>query len=200
MFKYPYMKMKRLSSRVCGSSLMLILSAILIFTACDRSRTDKAYDYFPDMFYSPAYKTYTDHPVLPDGKTMLEPPEGSVPRGFSPYPYEASFEGRELAGKELKNPLVTDEQILAEGENLYGIFCISCHGASGQGDGLLITSGKYPIRPSSLIDNEVKGIPSGEVFHVITQGWGVMGAHASLIRPEDRWKIVMYIEEVLQQQ
>jgi hypothetical protein len=35
---------------------------------------------------------------------------------------------------------------------------------------------------------------------VITKGWGVMGAHASLIRPEDRWKIVMFVEEVLQQQ
>ncbi len=194
------MEIHKLQLRKDRSSFILILFAILAFSSCDLSRNDKGYDYFPDMFYSPAYKTYTDHPLLPEGKTMMEPPEGSIPRGFTPYPYDDSFEGRELAGKELNNPFAADEKLLAEGRNQYEIFCISCHGASGQGDGLLITSGKYPIRPSSLIDDEVKGIPPGEIFHVITKGWGVMGAHASLIRPEDRWKIVMYIEEVLQQQ
>jgi len=194
------MKIQGIDSYRNLRSLLLLILAAVVFTACDRSRTDKGYDFFPDMFYSPAYKTYTDHPLLPDGKTMMEPPEGSIPRGFTPYPYDDSFEGRELAGNELKNPFTADEKLLAEGRNQYEIFCISCHGASGRGDGLLITSGKYPIRPSSLIDDEVKGIPPGEIFHVITKGWGVMGAHASLIRPEDRWKIVMYIEEVLQQQ
>jgi mono/diheme cytochrome c family protein len=181
-------------------TLIGLMLAVLMFAACDRSRTDKGYDYFPDMFRSAAYKTYADHPVLEGGKTMLEPPEGSIPRGFMPYAYEATFEGRQLAGKELKNPYAPDEQLLAEGKNLYGIFCISCHGAGGQGDGLLITSGKYPIRPSSLVSDEIKLIPSGEIFHVITKGWGVMGAHATLIRHEDRWKIVMFVEELLQQQ
>jgi mono/diheme cytochrome c family protein len=194
------MEIKKLRIKKSGSSIIMMLATILLFTSCDFSRDDKGYDYFPGMFYSAAYQTYADHPDLPDGKTMLEPPEGSIPRGFTPYPYEASFEGRELAGREHENPFVTNEELLDEGKNLYGIFCTSCHGAGGQGDGLLITSGKYPIRPSSLVEADIKGIPSGEVFHVITQGWGVMGAHASLIRPEDRWKIVMYIEEVLQQQ
>jgi mono/diheme cytochrome c family protein len=181
-------------------TILTLFFAVLIISACDRSRNDKGYDYFPDMFHSPAYKTYSDNPALPDGKTMLEPPEGSIPRGFTPYPYDDSFESRELAGKELRNPLVSDKELLAEGETLYGIFCKGCHGASGNGDGFLHTSGKYPIKPSSLVEGEILSQPSGEIYHVITKGWGVMGAHASLIRPDDRWKIVMFVEEVLQQQ
>lgn len=180
--------------------LVLMISAAITLTACDRSRTDKGYDYFPDMFNSPAYKTYSDHPSLPGGHSMLEPPEGSLPRGFVHYTYENSFEGRELAGKELVNPFVPDDRLLEEGQELYKIFCMNCHGATGDGSGFLYTSGKYPIRPASLITDEIKAKPSGEIYHVITRGWGVMGAHGSQIRPDDRWKIVMFVEEILQQQ
>ena len=192
--------MKKLRQRIVGKGLILMFFSMLLFTSCDLSRNDKGYDYFPGMFYSAAYKTYTSHPVLEDGKTMLEPPDGSVPRGFEPYAYDNSFEGREMAGKKLANPYVVGAQLITEGKSQYEIFCIHCHGAGGQGDGILITSGKYPIRPASLVSDEIKQKPAGEIFHVITRGWGVMGAHASLIRPEDRWKIVTYIEEVLQQQ
>jgi mono/diheme cytochrome c family protein len=180
--------------------IIALLVAALIISACDRSRSDKGYEYFPDMFHSSAYKTYSDNPVLPDGSTMLKPPEGSIPRGFVPYAYDDSFEGRELAGKELINPLSANDDLIKEGENLYHIFCLSCHGPGGNGDGFLHTSGKYTIKPSSLVEGEILSKPSGEIYHVITKGWGVMGAHASLIRPEDRWKIVMFVEEVLQQQ
>ena len=183
-----------------GRTILTLLFAALIISACDRGRNDKGYDYFPDMFHSPAYKTYSDNPALPDEKTMLEPPEGSVPRGFTPYPYDSSPEARDLAGLELRNPLVSGEELLFEGENLYGIFCKGCHGENGNGEGFLHTSGKYPIKPSTLIEGEILSKPSGDIYHVITNGWGVMGAHASLIRPEDRWKIVMFVEEVLQQQ
>lgn len=180
--------------------IIFMLSIIMIFSACDRSRNDKGYDYFPDMFHSPAYKTYTENPALPGGKTMLEPPDGSVPVSFTPYPYDSSFEARELAGKELKNPFTPNQELLDEGKTLYTIFCMNCHGAGGNGDGFLHTSGKYPIKPASLIEGAILSKPSGEIYHVITKGWGVMGAHASLVRPDDRWKIVMFVEEVLQQQ
>jgi mono/diheme cytochrome c family protein len=181
-------------------TILMLVFAALIVSACDRSRNDKGYEYFPDMFHSPAYKTYSDNPALPDDKTMLEPPEGSIPIGFTPYPYDTAFESRELAGRELENPFTTNEQLLEQGKELYAIFCMNCHGASGNGDGFLHTSGKYPIRPSTLIEGDILSDPSGEIYHVITKGWGVMGAHESMIRPDDRWKIVMFVEEVLQQQ
>jgi len=29
-------------------------------------------------------------------------------------------------------------------------------------------------------------------------GWGVMGEHGTMITPEDRWKIAMYVKQELQ--
>ena len=40
----------------------------------------------------------------------------------------------------------------------------------------------------------------GEIFHSITVGFGIMGAHGGMIRQEDRWKIILHIRENLQKQ
>jgi len=180
------------------SRLALLLVAV-VFAGCDRTRMDKGLEYFPDMAHSPAYKTWSANEVMDDGKTMREPVAGTVPRDMEPYPYANDFEGRALAGKNLKNPLKITPQLLEEGKELYRVFCQQCHGEAGDGKGSLHTSGKYIIPPSSLLTPEFISLPEGETYHVISVGWGVMGAHASLIRPEDRWKIVAFIEQVLQE-
>lgn len=180
-----------------------ILTAAIMLAAgtssCDRTRMDKGYEYFPDMSHGLAYQTYSDNPATADGKTMREPVEGTIPRDMAPYPYTPDFEGRAQAGMNLDNPLIIDEKLLKEGEALYNVFCAQCHGTAGDGQGKLHTSGKYIIPPTSLLDPRIVAQPSGETYHVITAGWGVMGAHASLIRPDDRWKIIAFIEQVIQQ-
>jgi hypothetical protein len=44
----------------------------------------------------------------------------------------------------------------------------------------------------------MKERPDGEIFHTITLGFGVMGPHGFMIRPEDRWKTILYIRKELQ--
>jgi mono/diheme cytochrome c family protein len=168
----------------------------LCFSSCDRSRNQRGYEYFPDMAHSPAYKTYSQNDAMEDGMTMRIPVAGTVPRHIIPYPFAADFEGRDQAGRELFNPLVADEQTIEQGRELYNIFCFNCHGEIGDGQGNLFTTGRYIIPPASLLTDEVRDLPQGEVFHVITQGWGVMGPHGPLIQPEDRWKIVTFMETV----
>ena len=175
-----------------------VLLTLLLY-GCDRTRMDKGYEYFPDMAHSPAYKTYSANPAMEDGRTMREPVEGTIPRDATPYPYSADFEGREMAGRQLYYPFEITDALLEEGRELYRIFCINCHGQAGDGKGNLHTSGKYIIPPTNLLEERIINQPPGETFHVITAGWGVMGAHASLIRAEDRWKITAFVEKVLQQ-
>jgi len=179
--------------------MALAFFMLLAVASCDRTRMDKGYEYFPDMAHGPAYTTYSDNPALEDNRTMLKPVEGTVPRDMIPYPYEAGFDGRGKAAL-MENPLVFDDRLLEEGRQLYNIFCANCHGNEGDGKGKLHTSGKYIIPPTSLISAEARAFTSGEVYHVITAGWGVMGAHGSLIRPDDRWKIIAFIEQVIQEQ
>ena len=75
---------------------------------------------------------------------------------------------------------------------------MSCHGEQGDGQGHLFTSQRYPYPPASLVSDKVKDLKDGEIYHSITVGYGIMGAHGNMIRPEDRWKIILHIRENLQ--
>jgi mono/diheme cytochrome c family protein len=170
----------------------------LITASCDRTRNQKGYEYFPDMAHSLAYETYTTNKVFTKGMTEQMPVAGTIPRGIIPYQYPATPEGRTLAGKELTCPVDATPANLGQGKDLFTRFCIGCHGELGNGLGHLFTSGKFTIQPASLINERMTIAPIGEVFHVITLGWNTMGAHGSQIRPDDRWRIALYVKNELQ--
>lgn len=169
-----------------------------LIASCDRTRSSTGWDYMPDMYYSDAYETNTPNPNFEDGLTMRTPVAGTIPRDMVPFSYEKTDEDRILAGKELLNPLEVAESNLERGEEAYGIFCISCHGDLGDGQGYLFTSKRYPYPPASLINDKVRSLPDGEIYHSITVGYGIMGAHGAMIRQDDRWKIILHIRENLQ--
>lgn len=173
---------------------------ILFFGSCDRDRNTTGWEYFDDMAHSPAYESYTPNPNFGDGKTLRNPVEGTIPIGYEPYLYQRTEEDRLKAGQTLVNPLQPTEQNLGRGKEVYAIFCASCHGDKGDGQGYLFTSKKYPFPPGNLLTEKVRLNPDGEIFHVITVGFGVMPPHGYMIRPEDRWKATMYIKNVLHKQ
>lgn len=178
-----------------------ILAASLLvlgFASCDRTRHEKGFEYFPDMAHSRTWETYSENPNLPQGMTNQLPPEGSIPRDHTPYPFTADAEGREMAALKLSNPIEKTAINLKNGQEKYRIFCSSCHGEKGDGNGFLFTSGLYNFQPPSLINEKMTQARDGEVFHVITCGWGLMGAHAAQINPDERWKIILYIRNTLQ--
>jgi mono/diheme cytochrome c family protein len=176
--------------------VLFILLSILLLFGCDRTHNDPGYDYFPDMAYSKAYEVYSENPVFADGKTMREPVDGTVPREMIPYPYQKNDTDRLLAGRELVNPLTVDSKNLERGGIAFNRYCINCHGPKADGNGNLFTSGLYNFKPASLVNDKVKKIPDGEIYHVITVGQGVMMAYGGIVRPDDRWKIVMYVREL----
>jgi cytochrome c553 len=187
--KYLYMQGK--SYKVV---FLIFFSSVIL--SCNRNRNNPGWDYFPDMFYSTAYETFTKNPNFSDGMTMRVPVPGTVPRGFTPFEYTIDPESRVKAGRELKNPFPPDAEVLDRGKTVYTTFCIGCHGAGGEGDGHLYTSGLYPLQPRNLVSDNAAGLKDGEIYHTITLGFGSMGAHGSQIRPDDRWKLVLYIRKL----
>lgn len=171
------------------------LSALILWS-CDRNKSMRGYDFIPDMVYSQAYETYAKNPNFEDSMTMRVPVMGTVPLGFIPFKYTIDPESRLKAGKELFNPELPTDVVLARGELIFTTFCIGCHGVSGGGDGNLYTSGLYPLKPRTLSGDLVAKLKDGEIFHTITLGFGSMGAHGSQIRPVDRWKLVLYIRKL----
>ncbi len=180
------------------SWIILFLPVIIFMWSCDRTREDKGLEYFPDMGHSLAYETYTPNPALEDGRTMMKPVEGTIPRGIVPMEELEIDRSVERPGAELINPIIVDQKVLDKGKELYGVFCMNCHGINGDGQGNLYTSGLYTVPPRSLLDTIVMPQSPGQIYYTISAGYGVMGQHASLIRPNDRWKIVAYIEKMIQ--
>jgi mono/diheme cytochrome c family protein len=165
----------------------------MIAGSCNRDRNHPGWDYFNDMAYTAAYKTFSKNPNFKDGMTMRIPPPGTVPRDFMPFEYTLDPESRIKAGKELINPVFKGDEALSRGKMVFSTFCIGCHGRAGTGDGQLFASGLYPLKPRDLSGATASKLKDGEIYHSITLGFGSMGAHGSQILPEDRWKLVLYI-------
>jgi mono/diheme cytochrome c family protein len=196
--------MEKLRNKITTMRTIRILTAgiglLWLVSSCDYNRNTTGWQYFDDMAKSPAYETYTPNPNFPDGKTMQPPVPGTIPREMIPYPYEKTDEDRLAAASTLQNPLESSAAALERGQKMYEIYCMICHGPQGDGKGSLFTSGKYTYPPASLLSEKMMDAPDGDIYHVITVGHGIMAEHGSMIRPDDRWKISLYVKNVLQQQ
>jgi cytochrome c5 len=188
--------MKKIFIRGNACRSVSIILLLIVISGCGRTRNDTGWDYFPDMFYSTAYETYTPNPNFSDGLTMRTPVEGTVPRGYTPFHYTNDPDSRILAGKELFNPFSADPENISRGKEIYTTFCFGCHGEKGRGDGHLYKSGLYPMPPRNLTDSQSDGLKDGEIFHTITVGYSTMGAHGAQIRSDDRWKLVLYVRRL----
>ena len=186
---------KKINPGIISKTVVLFLFA-MVLTSCDRNRNNPGWDYFPDMFYSTAYESYTKNPNFKDGMTMRMPAEGSVPRDFAPFEYTLDPESRIKAGNDLVNPVLASPEAVSAGQKTYTTFCIGCHGISGDGDGQLYTSKLYPLKPRSLSSGSALTLKDGEIYHSINLGFGSMGAHGSQIRPLDSWNLVLYIRSL----
>ncbi len=175
---------------------LILMSFIGILATGCSDPNSPGLEYMPDMYRDPSIGTYEESELFPDGLGSRLPAEGSIPRGFTPYPYDDDAEGYKAAGEELKNPLTFNEDVLKEGKQVYENFCIHCHGKKGGGDGLVPQHDEWPgVVPAYDSDNLID-LPEGKIFHSITYGKGLMGAHKGQISQEDRWKLVFYVQSL----
>lgn len=178
-------KTKLFTTALLGTALMLAIS-------CDRDSTFRGWEYMPDMYRGPAIEAYEPYARMNDSLSALHPAKGTVARGFLAYQeFSPAQSGYDSAKAMLTMPefLPKDSVGLANGKELYSIFCDHCHGDKGDGNGNLVQDGKYLGVPS-YADRDIN---LGTIFHVVTYGKGVMGSHASQITPKERWEIGRYV-------
>ena len=116
-----------------ASLTLATIAASFMLQSCGAEGDHPGFEYMPNMYRSASYETYSENPVFENGITAQSTVEGTIPRGFTPFEYNNTLEDFLRAGKELSNPLSLDAKTLAEGKELYGIFCTHCHGAKGDG-------------------------------------------------------------------
>lgn len=178
------------------------IAASFILQSCGAEGDHPGYEYMPNMYRSPSYETYSENPVFDNGISSQYNVKGTIPRGFEPFAYSSSTEDYLKAGSSLSNPLTLNTKVLAEGKELYGIFCSHCHGDKGMGNGSI----NHPVYGAvpSYSDNigprrsgaTMSELKDGHIYHTIMYGLNAMGPHSSQITQEERWKIVHYVHEL----
>ena len=149
------------------------------------------YQYMPNMYQTVSYEPYGAYDVFVNEQEAKLPVEGTVSRGWKPYAYENTPEGRAAAKAELTNPLPYTEANLEKGKELFNIYCAICHGPQGNGKGTLVQREKILGVPS--YDDAGRAITEGSVYHVMYYGLNAMGSYASQTSIEERWLIDHYV-------
>ncbi|MBN1910302.1 MAG: DUF3341 domain-containing protein [Pirellulales bacterium] len=150
-----------------------------------------------DMDFQPKYLPQQASPLFADGRDMRPPVEGAIAAG-AVIDNEALLTGETDGKLVTKFPVPVTRELIERGRQRYDIYCATCHGLAGDGDGP--TSALAFEReekdwgiPTSMHSELVRTQPVGEIFRTITQGIRKMPSYASQIPVGDRWAIVAYV-------
>lgn len=94
----------------------------------------------------------------------------------------------------LKNPLAVSQEYISKGEELYNMYCFSCHGDTGYGDGP--AGGSMGIRPANFHDQRVIKQKDGALFWKLTNGKGNMPPFKEALTEEQRWQLIVFLREL----
>jgi len=166
-----------------------------------------------DMQDQPRYKAYKKSDFFADKRASRDLPNGTVPRGQLRSD-KALYTGKkdnadpnapvqsttDAAGNTVittfpnaieEFPVPVTKELIDRGEQRYKVFCMVCHGPTGNGDGMIVRRGF--TKPPTYNDDRLRNAPVGHFYDVITNGQGRMSSYAAQIPVADRWAIVAYI-------
>ncbi|MEQ8904077.1 cytochrome c [Ekhidna sp.] len=194
-----------------------IITIGALVASCAAGVDDTGLEYAPQMYHSTPYEPltqitnedegswldsneedghgefYNSNPYNEFKMNMREPVANTVRRG-QPLPVRMTIDDLETAAATLESPFAADdESVIKDGKALYESYCKHCHGAEGNADGLVAEAyaGVANLNGAAYLE-----ITEGHIFHVITFGKGLMGAHGSQVSPDDRWRIARYVKEL----
>ncbi len=85
---------------------------------------------------------------------------------------------------------------LQRGTQVFNIFCVSCHGPTGAGDGPVAKRGFPP--PPPLTTGKSVQMKDGQLFHILTYGQGSMSPMAAQLSRVRRWDVINYVRSLQQ--
>lgn len=167
---------------------------------------------FPDMKEQDKLRAQKPDAFFADGQGARKPVTGTQPRGFNEegvkeiggiaepefggqtgYYYTGHFDDYYGAGmpEELGLTEANAAAFLRRGEERFQIYCLPCHGKSGDGQGV---TGQYGVPGiANLHILKADSYPDGRIFEVISKGKGNMSSYGYNVPVRDRWAIVAYI-------
>ena len=159
---------------MCSRSTLLAVVAAILLTGVVGVRLS-ALPWIRDMYAGPAVLPHEQPMGQPQGTLSVSGPQILT---------------REQARDSLANPLSATPEVLEEGEMLYGIYCRSCHGQAGAGDGPVA---EYFRRVTDLTTSNVQAYSDGSLYTVLRQRGANMPSYAEALSVEERWALVHYV-------
>jgi mono/diheme cytochrome c family protein len=144
-----------------------------------------------------------------------ERPATKTKPGASPEPKETNDsqgpkESKEPSEPEEPNwvqqmPVEVTPELMKRGRLQFNVYCATCHGRAGDGDGLvsqrakLLQQGTW-LSPTSLHADAVRQQPVGKLYNTITNGVRKMPGYGRQIPVLDRWAVVLYVRALQRSQ
>ncbi|SFG63189.1 Cytochrome C oxidase, cbb3-type, subunit III [Pedobacter insulae] len=179
-----------------------MLASVAMLSACRDSKST-GLEYARNMYDPIAYNQDQPNKNFANGQTAQSPPANTDPIGFVRYEFANTPEGLKAAEAAVVNPLPVTEQNLLEGKHYYEVFCGLCHGEKGDGNGPITLLEKGITAPAfhgegkeSSRGGLMSELSTGRIYQTIMYGYNAMGSHASQLTPSERWKVVMYVQQL----
>ncbi|MDX9752746.1 MAG: cytochrome c [bacterium] len=169
----------------------------------------------PDMDSQPKFRAQSASLFHDDQRAMRPVLEGTLARNeyFADEQFITGKIDPSIPSTESQDNWITTYPVevqvtvpfIQRGQKKYQIFCATCHGVSGQGNGMTaqradrLAEGTWTPPPSFHTDI-LRTTPVGSLYDTITHGIRKMPAYGPQIEPMDRWAIVTYIRALQRSQ
>ena len=153
---------------------------------------------FPSMRNQPKLRPQADSKFFADGRADRMPVEHTVMRGMLREDDHLN-RGKDATGAFARGfppALTVDMKFVERGRDRYTIYCLPCHGAVGDGQGITKQYGMGAT--PTYHDDRLRKMAEGEIFNTITVGSPNknMLPYADKLLPEDRWAVVAYVRSL----
>lgn len=191
-------------------SIYALLAVIVVSIGGFRGEkfTHQPFELFPDMDKQDRIDPQSTTDFFSDGLGSRQPVTNTVPQGLVPasaadattksFTNDASYLhtgffneevfGNGIPAAELGLNEDNLEAFIKRGSVVFGANCAVCHGASGNGKGVVAAYG-IP----GVADLQTTKLPDGGIYDVIVNGRGGMAAFGYQIDINDRWAVIAYL-------
>jgi mono/diheme cytochrome c family protein len=165
----------------CASKALATIAILIGLAACDNRQAFHEPDpTFARMLRQRRANPYSASAAFRDGKTMQEPPRGTVPR---------AMDGRDMDAHGKDNPPPVSRELVETGRVHFERICATCHGIVGDGQSVVAT--KMARRPPPTLH---RPHTREHLFVVATEGYGLMPSYADALTPDQRWAVIFYLQ------
>ena len=172
---------------------LAVVGTVSIMGFRGSASTKPPLEVFPDMDRQAKYKPQAASAFFADGRADRPLPAGVVSRGDLRAD-DHLYLGKTADGNWAPGfpaSVSIDAKLLERGKDRYSIYCLPCHGAIGDGNGITKSYGMGAT--PSYHDDRLRKMTEGEIFNTITHGKGNMLSYADKLSPEDRWAVIAYV-------